>query len=351
MHLKRYYFMMGLLLPLTVLSFQDARNSRYQVRTVAFYNLENLFDTVNDSLTHDDDRTADGRDHWTLEKYRDKIAKLARVLALIGSKVRKDSPDLIGLCELENLSVLQDLVTHEHLLPNDYGVIHFDSPDERGIDVALLYRKSCFVPFSIKSQRLILRDIDGYRDYTRDLLIVGGMLEDMEIAILVNHWPSRSGGELQSRPYRIAAAQLNRHVIDSLKKEHPNIGLLLMGDFNDNPADISLRKVLGTKGERKALEASALYNPMEKLYSKGVGSLGYRDQWHLFDQILVSLELVAPNRGTYKFWKAGVFNPPFLTTQEGPYKGYPFRTYASGRYQGGYSDHFPVYAYLIRKVE
>lgn len=351
MHIKRYYFWMGLLLPLTVLSFQDARNSRYQVRTVAFYNLENLFDTVNDSLTYDDDRTPDSEDRWTPEKYREKIAKLARVLALIGRKVRGHSPDLIGLCELENLSVLQDLVTQEHLLPNDYGIIHFDSPDERGIDVALLYRKSCFVPFSIKSQRLILRDLDGYRDYTRDLLIVVGMLEDMEIAILVNHWPSRSGGEIKSRPYRLEAARLNRHVVDSLKKEHPIIGVLLMGDFNDNPVDISLRKVLRTKGERQMVEASVLYNPMEKLYNKGVGSLGYRDQWHLFDQILVSQELVAPNRDTYKIWKAGVFNPPFLTTQEGPYKGYPFRTYASGRYQGGYSDHFPVYVYLIRKVE
>ena len=346
-----FYLWLVLSFPMAVHGFQKEEKSIYQVRTIAFYNLENLFDTVNDSLTYDDDRTADGEDRWTPEKYRKKIGQLARVLALIGRQLRGTSPDLIGLCELENLGVLQDLLNHRYLLPNDYGIVHFDSPDERGIDVALVYRKSCFVPFSIKSRRLILRDSDGYRDYTRDLLIVVGMLEDLEIAILVNHWPSRSGGEVHSRPYRIEAAKLNQQLIDSLRKQHPDIGVLLMGDFNDNPVDISLRQVLGTRGDRNFPEGFALYNPMEKLYKKGIGSLGYRDQWHLFDQILVSKELVAPDRSTYKFWKAGVFNPPFLTTQEGPYKGYPFRTYASGRYQGGYSDHFPVYVYLIRKVE
>ncbi len=345
-----WHFLIGLFLPTVLWGYQIEGKYSYQVRTVAFYNLENLFDTANDSLIFDDARTENGEDRWTLKKYRDKTAKLAQVLSLIGSQVRGTTPDIIGLCELENQNVLQDLLNHKYLAAHDYGYIHFDSPDERGIDVALVYRRSSFVPFSQKSQRLLLHDINGNRNYTRDLLIVTGMMDDMEVAILVNHWPSRSGGELQSRPYRIRAANLNIQVIDSLNNIYPNIRTILMGDFNDNPSDISLKKVLPTSGERSTIQKGYLYNPMEKLYKKGVGSLGYRDQWHLFDQILVSYELVFPDRNTYRFWKAGVFNPPFLVSEAGSLKGYPFRTYASGRYLGGYSDHFPVYLYLVRKV-
>lgn len=340
-----------LLLPITLSGFQKEGKKAYLIRTIAFYNMENLFDTKNDSLIFDDARTPDGADRWTYEKYLGKIGKLSRVISLIGKELRGSPPDIIGLCELENRQVLQDLFSHKSLAHVDYGLVHFNSPDERGIDVALVYRKSSFVPFTQKSQRLLLQDVDGNRDYTRDLLIVGGMLDNTEVFILVNHWPSRSGGEIRSRVNRLEAALLNRRMIDSLKRVNPDTRIIIMGDLNDNPTDISLRKVLRSRGEKSSLGEDDLYNPMENLYKKGIGSLGYRDQWHLFDQILISPKLLSPHERTYRFWKAGVFNPSFLITREGRYKGYPYRTYAGGSYQGGYSDHFPVYMYLVRKVE
>ncbi len=340
-----------LLSPELVLGIQDDEKSTYAIRTVAFYNLENLFDTENDSLTFDDARTAEGKDRWSSKKYQKKIGNLAEVLHLIGRDLRAKSPDIIGLCELENRGVLQDLLSHKDLSNEDYSLIHYDSPDERGIDVALIYRKTSFTPFFQKSQRLLIHAIDGFRDYTRDLLIVGGMMGETELFILVNHWPSRSGGELRSSPHRIEAARLNIQIIDSLRKRNPDSGFLIMGDFNDNPTDISLKKILKAKGERHSINENELYNPMEALYKKGVGSLGYRDQWHLFDQILVSKNLLYKNSEHYRLWKVGVFNPPFLTTREGRFKGYPYRTYSSGTYTGGYSDHYPVYAYFIKQVK
>jgi endonuclease/exonuclease/phosphatase family metal-dependent hydrolase len=329
---------------------QEDNTSRYRIRTIAFYNLENLFDTSNDSLTFDDARTPEGKDRWTRKRYRHKIANLALVISLIGEESKNPGPDIIGLCELENAQVIRDLFNHEQLQNLDYTFIHYDSPDERGIDVALAYRSSSFIPFSHKSHRLLLENEDGFRDYTRDLLVVGGMFEEDELYILVNHWPSRSGGESRSSPLREEAARLNKRVLDSIRLVSPNSRIIVMGDFNDNPLDRSIRHVLKGRGNSSELREDELFNPMEKLYKKGVGSLGYRDQWHLFDQILLSPNLIYRDTGHYFFWKAGIFNPSFLVTSEGPYAGYPKRTYASGIYQGGFSDHFPVFIYLLKKV-
>lgn len=342
---------MGLYFPISLSAFQEETAALYEIRSIAFYNLENLFDTANDSLTFDDARTPEGKHRWTASKYKHKIASLSKVLNLIGRDKRGSSPDIIGLCELENLKVIKDVFNHENLQEQDYEIIHYDSPDERGIDVALAYRRASFVPFSHRSIRLLLEDSEGYRDYTRDLLAVGGMFGNEELYILVNHWPSRSGGESSSRGLRMKAAQLNMHVIDSIRRHNPESQVLIMGDFNDNPTDHSIKNVMKVIGKRDSLKEGDFYNPMEPLYNKGIGSLGYKDQWHLFDQILISNNLVRRETGQYFYWKAGIFNPSFLVTQEGPYSGYPKRTYASGSYQGGYSDHFPVYLYLLRKVK
>jgi hypothetical protein len=325
-------------------------SSGYQIRTVAFYNLENLFDTVNDSLTFDDDRTPEGKDRWSDKRYREKIEKLSGVLSEIGREVASSSPDLIGVCEAENRRVLADLVQHNNLKAANYGILHFDSPDERGIDVALLYKRAVFSPTAFQSHRLLLLDEEGERDYTRDPLVVSGLLDGELLHLLVNHWPSRSGGEARSAPFRKAAAELNLRIIDSLAREAPAPGIILMGDLNDNPTDHSLKKILKAKGEISLIGAGELYNPMESLYKKGAGSLAYRDTWSLFDQILLSASLVFPVRGNYRFWRAGIHNPPRLLTKSGRYRGYPYRSYAGGRYSGGYSDHFPVYLYLIREA-
>jgi len=201
-----------------LLTFAGQAQKQYKIRAVAFYNVENLFDTENDSLTFDDDRTPEGKDGWTQERYKQKVANISKVLFHIGLKVSKTSPDIIGLCEIENKKVLEDLVSHPKLQKMNYGIVHFDSPDERGIDVALIYKKAVFLPTSFQSRRLLLKNIDGERDYTRDQLVVCGLLDDEQIYCIVNHWPSRSGGAARSKPNRLAAAKLNKSIIDSILK-------------------------------------------------------------------------------------------------------------------------------------
>lgn len=321
----------------------------YSIRTIAFYNVENLFDTENDTLTFDDDRTPEGKDNWTHDRYDRKITQISKVLSEIGSKVTKTSPDIIGLCEVENKIVVEELINHKNLSDKNYGIIHFDSPDERGIDVALLYKKSVFIPNSFRSHRLLLFNNEGFRDYTRDQLVVSGFLDNEEIHFIVNHWPSRSGGEARSRPNRIAAAALSRRIIDSIIGLNTDAKIISMGDFNDDPINDSFKKVLKTQGKVKNLEESNLFNPMEKLFRKGIGSLAYRDKWNLFDQFYFTGNLISKERETYSFWKTDVYNPSYLLDPKGRYKGYPLRTYAGGSYIGGYSDHFPVYLYLIKE--
>jgi len=320
----------------------------FKIRSIAFYNVENLFDTQNDSLIFDDERTPKGAYHWTKERYQKKIAAISKVLTEINQKVLHTSPDIIGLCEVENKTVLEDLVKHPLLKNKGYGILHLDSPDERGIDVALLYKKSSFILSSFKKHRLLLFNEEGFRDYTRDQLVVNGLLDNEEFYFIINHWPSRSGGETRSKPYRRKAAELNKRIIDSIKKLTIDPKIISMGDFNDDPNDASFKKVLKTKGDLKQLDSVSLFNPMEKLYKKGVGSLAYRDKWNLFDQFFFTANLITEEKESYSFWKAGVYNPSYLKTQSGKYKGYPFRTYVGTTYQGGYADHFPVYLYLIK---
>ncbi len=326
------------------------KKNDYQLRTIAFYNLENLFDTKNDTLVYDDDRTPEGKDNWTQERYDHKLSQLAKVISQIGSTANKTPPDVLGVCEVENKQVLQDLVNQPILRKYDYGIVHFDSPDERGIDVALLYRKQAFIPTAFESRRLLLSKDDGYRDYTRDQLVVEGVLDNEKIHFIVNHWPSRSGGEARSRPFRLAAAKLNKRIIDSIQRNNSLAKIISMGDFNDDPVDPSFKRILQVKGKKKQLDSMSLFGPMEKPFRKGEGSLAYRDKWNLFDQIYMTANLVSKTTETYQFWKAGIFTPNYLVDPQGKYKGYPLRTYAGGSYIGGFSDHFPVYVYLIRQV-
>lgn len=341
----------GLLLTLLYTLFSLGQMQKnYQLRTIAFYNLENLFDTINDSLVYDDDRTPTGKDNWTEERYWKKIENLSKVISDIGSDNNPSGPDILGVCEAENRKVLEDLINHPALQKKQYGIVHFDSPDERGIDVGLLYTKSSFIPISFVSRRLLLTNEEGFRDFTRDQLVVEGLLDNEKIYVIVNHWPSRSGGELRSRPYRLKAAELNKRIIDSLRYLDSNAKIVSMGDFNDDPISPSFKKILKVKGKEKQLDSTGLFGPMENLFKKGIGSLAYRDQWNLFDQIYLTANLLNNPEG-YRFWKADVFNPPYLIDPKGMYKGYPLRTYAGGSYIGGYSDHFPVYVHLIRKVK
>lgn len=322
----------------------------YTVHTIAFYNVENLFDTKEDSLVFDDAFTPAGSYQWTAERYNRKIDHLAQVINRVGFSFRKRPPDIVGLCEVENLKVLQDLVAHPLLQASNYGIVHKDSPDERGIDVAMLFKKSTFLPTAMKYHTLKLLNEQRFREYTRDQLVVNGFLDNEAIYLIINHWPSRRGGESRSRPHRIAAAELNLSIIDSIKHMESNPRIIGMGDFNDNPTDYTFRKVLKTKNKSAAIKDMELFNPMEQLFKKGEGSLAYRDRWSLFDQFYVSGNLVNGN-APLKVWKVGIYNPSSIRIPQGPFKGYPLRTYAGGRYTGGYSDHFPVYAFFIKKVK
>ncbi|MCG9971287.1 endonuclease/exonuclease/phosphatase family protein [Christiangramia crocea] len=337
---------------LTFFSLSAQEKKDYLISTIAFYNVENLFDTEDNPETFDDDRTASGKDAWTEEKYQKKIENISRVLSEIGTDVNPEPPAILGVCEIENRKVLEDLIIHPNLRKYNYGIIHFDSQDERGVDVALLYRKQHFTPLDSKTRRLVIYEADNptKRDYTRDQLVVSGLLNKEEVNFIVNHWPSRGGGEKRSAYKREKAASLNKRIIDSLVKINPDARIISMGDFNDDPTNKSFKKILKTEAGRNRLSENSLYNPMENMLKEGKGSLAYRDSWNLFDQIFMTSNLLNKKSQGFEFYKAGIFNKPYLITQNGQFKDYPFRTYGYSGYEGGYSDHFPVYIYLIRQI-
>jgi len=331
-----------------VIQISAQEKKKYQVAIVAFYNLENLYDTLNDPTINDEEFTPEGGNKWTGDRYKIKLNNMANVIARIGESTLKGGPAVIGVSEIENISVLNDLVNTEPLKSLNYGVILHDGPDRRGVDVGFLYKKDRFTVLDSKSFRLTTED-STFR--TRDQLLVHGLLDNEEIYVLVNHWPSRSGGEKRSAPKRIAAAQLSRHIADSLTAINPKIKLFIMGDLNDDPTDVSLVKHLKAKGDIKEVKETDLYNPMYKLHKDGVGSLAYQDSWNLFDQIIISYGLTDKDFSTYKFFGAKIFNEDFLKQKSGAYAGYPFRTFVGGKFTGGYSDHFPSYVILAREIK
>jgi hypothetical protein len=211
----------------------------------------------------------------------------------------------------------------------------------------LLYQKRYFKPIFHQSfNPNIYRN--NRKVYTRDQLLVSGYLDDELIHIIVNHWPSRSGGEMKSRPLRERAAYQNTKIIDQIKQKEENPKILVLGDFNDDPINSSFKKVLKTKGKKKDVIQGDLYNPFEKLFKKGFGSYNYRGKWDMLDQFMISSELLK-NSGHF-FLKAGIFNEKYLINQDGKYEGYPFKSFAGGKFLGGYSDHFPIYMLLAKEL-
>ena len=333
------------------IAFSQQKSKEYKIRTVAFYNLENLFDTINDITKNDEASPMMELKGNRSKVYWDKIDKLSTVISQIGKDKSNTSPAIIGVCEIENRAVLEDLITSEKLKSKRYGIIHYESPDKRGIDVALLYQQRYFKPVHHQSfNPNIYRD--GRKVYTRDQLLVSGYLDDELIHVIVNHWPSRSGGEMKSRPLREKAAYQNTKIIEQIKQKEENPKILIMGDFNDDPTNNSFKEVLKTKDKKEAVGKGDLYNPYESMLKKGFNTLGYRDNINLFDQIVITSHLLDTGENdfsSYKMFKAAIFNKRFLTNKRGRYKGYPFRSFSYGSYTGGYSDHYPVYMYLIKE--
>ena len=325
---------------------------KYLARTIAFYNLENLFDTIDDPKIHDEEYTPEGRNNWDSYKYRTKLNNLAKVLADIGRKETGAPPAVIGVAEVENKKVLEDLVTTGDLKGLGYQIIHFDSPDWRGIDVALLYRKKIFNPVNFEKYPLYLRDSDtGKRMYTRDQLVVTGIMDGEEISVIVGHWPSRRGGEARSLPKRMKAAKLSKHIKDSILQQDPHAKIIIMGDFNDDPSSPSVKQVLQGKARKADVTDGTMYNAMEHFFNRGIGTLAYRDSWNLFDQILITPALLHDSDDKFHLYKSGIYSREFMKNKRGRYKGYPKRTMAGGEFQGGYSDHFPTYIIIIKAID
>ena len=341
------------LLTFNLFSQEKKEEKTFKVHTVAFYNLENLFDTVNDTTKFDERSPIMEMKANREEVYIKKVQNMARVISEIGSDVAKNSPAVIGVSEVENRQVLVDLVNHPLLVDRDYGIIHYESPDVRGIDVALLYQKKLFRPINHSSHEVKIYDYSTKeRRQTRDQLLVSGELDGDLIHIVVNHWPSRSGGEAKSRANRVAAAKVTKRLADSLQSIDPYAKILIMGDLNDDPTNDSVKKILKAEGEKEDVGLKGIYNPYENMFRKaGLGTTAYRDAWSLFDQILMTKPLLEKDYSSYRFYKAEIYNRNYLISKHGRYKGYPLRSFSDGGFTNGFSDHFPVYVYLIKELE
>lgn len=320
----------------------------YTVACIAFYNVENLFDTIDSPDTDDFEFTPGGPNVYTSAVYHDKLSNLSKVLSEIGTEYTPDGAALIGVSEIENREVLEDLVKQPLLANRGYKILHQNSKDGRGVDVALLYQAKYFSPDSVIYYALQTNSEGEEPRYSRDILVAVGKLLGESVAITVNHWPSRRGGEQTTAHLRNAAAYYNRKKLDSLSIFQGIKKSIVMGDLNDDPVNDSVRKYLRSNGHTERLNDDEMYNPMETFYRKGIGTTAYQDAWSLFDQIILSADLTRDAAGIH-FYKAAIHQPSYLTQKSGPYKGYPFRTYSNGTYAGGYSDHFPVYVLLVRE--
>lgn len=395
----------SLLMIIGVLSAQQGKPAQKQPRrlaTVGFMNVENLFDTIRsadyvdgtkdprnpayhrsipvDSIPHlevteeykgqwsdpllkgkkvvryqvvAEEFTPESNKRYGKKIYQQKLDNTAKVISEVGFRETGSAPVIMGLIEVENRNVVKDLISQPALKKYNYDLIHYNSFDARGVDVALIYQKSRFIPVNSYKKELKIYNPDGKREYTRDILVAIGYLDDEKVAVFMNHWPSRRGGEAVSLPKRNAAAALLKQQMDSIGAAHPSIKMFAMGDFNDDPVSSSLKKHLKAVGTPKELSDETPYlNLMYPLYKKGAASLAYQDAPNLFDQIIVSRNLVSDFLTTdYKVQKAELYAPPYLITKDGNFKGYPFRSWSGDRWTGGYSDHFPAFVVVQKAVK
>jgi predicted extracellular nuclease len=301
---------------------------------VAFYNLENFFDTKNNPYSLDDDFTPQGFKKWNDKKFYKKTSKLARAIAHIGKNDSEVPAVLLGIAEVENSDVIEKLLKTKELRDIAYDYVHFDSPDERGIDTGLIYHKEYFEVLNAMTIPLLINGENGERDLTRDILYVHGKLNQEEMHVFVNHWPSRRDGADETAYKRIAAANTIINKVQEIRESDPKSNFIIMGDFNDDPRSESIKTLMNT---------GLFINPMTQLLSPNGGSANYKGKWSLFDQIMISHNFLDYDSGNHSFKQAHIYNPEFLKEWKGRYKGNPFRTYAGKKYLGGYSDHFPVY--------
>jgi endonuclease/exonuclease/phosphatase family metal-dependent hydrolase len=336
----RYYFLLLVLLPWVSGIAQSAKSNPKATKktfVAMFYNVENLFDTADDPKVNDDEFTPAGKVPWTEERLNTKIKQIGQVMNDIASPAM---PDLVGFAEVENTLVLEMLTSSDLLSKNKYNIVHYDSPDERGIDVAMIYNASTFKLISSEPLEVILPG----NDLTRDILYIKGKVNSGEILhVFINHWPSRREGTELSEPNRMAAANVLRAKIDAIQKLEKSANILVLGDFNDEPSDKTITVGLKSKSPEMTVKSADLCSMLYPEYKKGEGSLFYKD-WDLFDQIIVSGNTLTRKKGLRtSVDHAEIFRAEYLLfkTKEGESR--PNRTMSSSKYFGGYSDHLPVY--------
>lgn len=338
---------------------QDTKAAKTHV--LGFYNLENLFDIYDDPAKNDEEYLPDGKNKWTAEKYAQKVHNMAQVIRAMADD-NKCWHTVLGVSEIENRLVLEDLVADPQIADAGYEIVHYDGPDRRGVDVALLYdpRKFKFIesesiPFTFEGSDIEFTLTKEEQDYfrTRDILMVRGTIGGEMFAFYVAHLPSRiggKGGDLRSR-----GGEIMYNHARALEKKFPGIKVMCMGDMNDDPFDDSMAKYLHGRKTIDEMGEDDFFNPYLSMIEAGYGSLCYRGTWCIYDQELVNYNLAKAPQGGYsirpivknKFY-GRIFNKPFMTTQKGQYKGYPFRTFSNGTFMNGYSDHYPTYIVISR---
>ncbi|MDE3125443.1 MAG: endonuclease/exonuclease/phosphatase [Bacteroidota bacterium] len=320
----------------------------YKTATIVFYNVENFYDTTPSKIYDDASFTPNGERKYTSDIYTKKLNNIATVFADITNSSTENKvilPAIIGVAEIENATVLNDITNHPKLRSANYSFVHYDSRDNRGIDVALIYQPSYFKVLQSKALQIWLPEKSKFSRYTRDILWVEGWLDGELVDIYVNHWPSRYGGSKVSETARYVAAQKLKNHIDSILQLDLKRKIIVMGDFNDNPTNKSIAKFLGATEKVGGMD---LYNPFYMLYKKGVGTLAFQDAWALFDQIMLSQNWMNKKQDGFFYYKSGIYDHALLTENIGKYKGYPMRTWNGLQFRNGYSDHYPVYLTLLK---
>ncbi|MFC2119623.1 endonuclease/exonuclease/phosphatase family protein [Bacteroidota bacterium] len=348
--MQKFYLI--LIFNLIILSSLCFGQSKDDTLFIAFWNLENLFDTIDDTEKNDEQFLPGGDKEWTDERLDIKLNHIARV---IRSMNNSNGPDLLGVCEVEHKSMLDSLIAR-YLNDINYKIAYIESPDERGIDNGLIYNSSVFELLSVEGDIVHLKD-----DWpTRPIVNVKLIYDSGDtISVYINHWPSRSGGKEKSEPNRIAAASTLRKSVDEDFNLNPRAKIIVFGDFNDEPTNISVLETLNANPFKcDSIEAENMFNTERELfntsyqaYEDGLGTYKYRDDWNMLDQIIISGDLITNPEFYYICNSFNIYKPYFMVTHSGKYKGTAFPTYGGKRYLGGYSDHFPVTAkFLTRSI-
>jgi len=309
--------------------------------TVLSYNIENLFDTINDPKIPDEEFLPDSEKNWTNERYQKKLDDLAKVISEVNPL---ETPEIIGLVEVENQSVLEDLIRTNALKDHQYAIIHEESPDYRGIDVAMIYRKDAFTEIMHETLPVIFSEDTAFK--TRDILHVVGKIRNKTVHIFVNHWPSRIGGDEKTEPKRILAASVLKKRLDLLLTLDPNAHIIIMGDMNDEPANNSLKETLGAELPNSGAQLVNLMMPDDVA---GLGTYFYSGNWNMLDNLIVSKEMINGKQMRIENQKGNIYSSPWMIYTNKNGDKTPNRSYVGNKYVGGVSDHFPVYFKMIVK--